>query len=368
MGARLFRQGISSKFVGFVANEVFDEFPNLKNDLLWWRTACVLRARPEGLTAKGWNEYLAIQETRDDLVLTPDYRVHPDLMEGDRFMGSKTYHLFCGPARCIELVNKIMERRASIDPKGVVGMSMMKRPIFVWQPLPSSCTPSEIPNFYAALKYVDVVSPSLADLVLLFEPHDTSNLLMTLEKGCNMLLALGFGNKASAVVVRVGEIGTYIATIQRHSIMPPYHVRPDKRTSDETRICTTPYRVVDPSGAGPAFLGGFCIGLLADRHPFGFSEFEVGGLYGTVAASFAIEQFGLPKLEYDPSPISIQETWNNETVRKRLTEFEWRMTRTNMHRLSDEDQQRLSLYMDKPCPNHGDMDDWPKFRRVRKSA
>lgn len=287
------------------------------------------------------------------------------MIVGDRFMDSKTYHLVCGPARCIELVTKIMERRASIDPKGVGGMSMMERPIFVWQPLPSSCTPSELPNFYAALKRVDVVSPSLQDLVALFEPHNTDNLLTKLEQGCNGLLALGFGNKPSAVAVRIGVIGSYIATFHRHTMMPPYYISPDQRTPEES---TRPYRVVDSSGAGPAFLGGFCIGLLADPHPLGLTEFEVGGIYGTVAASFAIEQVGLPKVEYDPSPMSNHESWNNDTVRKRLTEYERRMILSKLRRSSREEQQRVSLYTDVQCPNRENIVGWPEFRRFRKPA
>jgi sugar/nucleoside kinase (ribokinase family) len=45
-------------------------------------------------------------------------------------------------------------------------------------------------------------------------------------------------------------------------------------------------KVVDPTGAGDAYCGGFLVGLAETAHP------EVAALYGTVAASFVIEGFG----------------------------------------------------------------------------
>lgn len=259
-------------------------------------------------------------------------------------MASKTIHLICGPARCIDLVSGIIQRRARIDTESTAAICMMSRPIFVWRPLPCYCTPSELPTFYEALKYVDVISPSFVDLMALFKPHlDSQKLLDKLKISCNILLALGFGNRASAVVVRAGEQGCYVATFQRHTMMPAYHTCvPDHLTCEERSAL--PSRVVDPAGAADAFLGGFCIGLLNEPHPLGLSEFEVGAIYGSVAASFAIEQFGLPRVEYDSEP-SKKERWNNEAVRDRLTEFERRL---EMPQLSKQEQERGSLYCNKP--------------------
>jgi sugar/nucleoside kinase (ribokinase family) len=54
--------------------------------------------------------------------------------------------------------------------------------------------------------------------------------------------------------------------------------------------------VVDPTGAGDAFAGGF-MGYLAARDNVGTDALKHGLAYGTVMASFAIEQFGLRGLE-----------------------------------------------------------------------
>lgn len=301
----------------------------------------------------------------DTSLCVPDFRVHPDMME-DKFLGSKTFHLTCGPARCVELVTAIMMRRAGIDRGSLDVLCMMSRPIFVWRPLACYCTPSEIPNFYAALKHVDVISPSFVELLALFGPYDLDNhdLLIRLKEGCNRLLALGFGNKPSAVVVRIGEEGCYVATLQRHTTMPAYHQSSDllpreKRTQTGAGANT----VVDSVGAGHAFLGGFCIGILNDPHPHGLTEFEVGAIYGSVAASFAVEQVGLPRLDYDPPP-SRKERWNDQAVRDRLAEFERRI---QLKKLSEREQQRASLYQYIPVTAQASLlPGCPKFQRIRK--
>lgn len=249
------------------------------------------------------------------------------------------------------------------DPGSPGTVCMMSRPIFVWRPLPSYCAPSEIPIFYEALKYVDVISPSILDLMMLFEPRlEARKLMTTLRDCCNKLLALGFGNRPSAVVVRAGKEGCYVATLQRHTMMPAYHkCVPDHLTYEERSAM--PSRVVDPAGAADAFLGGFCIGLLNDPHPLGLTEFEVGAIYGSVAASFAIEQFGLPRVEYDSQP-SKKERWNNEAVRNRLSEFEQRL---KIPKLSKQEQERSSIYCFKPDGTQFfRRSGSPKLRRIRK--
>lgn len=304
-------------------------------------------------------------------ILTPDFRVQPNMMVGAEFVGSKTFYLTGSPARCIELVTAIMERRARIHPKTVAGICGMRRPIFVWRPSPRSCTPSEISNFYEALKHVDVISPNLVGLLTLCEPYlQSPEPWIWMKDTCNRLLALGFGNKPSAVAVRIGEKGCYIATLQRHSWMPAYHESPDQldQVTGEERTqsqrSTRPHKVVDPTGAGHAFLGGFCVGLLTDPHPRGLTEFEVAGIYGSVAASFAIEQVGMPKVSYH-SQTSKEESWNDEAVRDRLTNFERRLS--YIPRLSERELRRASLYETRPSfarcfTNAG----WPEYYRTRK--
>lgn len=84
------------------------------------------------------------------------------------------------------------------------------------------------------------------------------------------------------------------------SWLPPYH--------------TTPEKVLDPTGGGNAFLG-----ALAITHARG-SSLEEAARWGAVAASFAIEQVGMPVLSIDESG----ERWNGVVVGERMRELEGR--------------------------------------------
>jgi hypothetical protein len=106
----------------------------------------------------------------------------------------------------------------------------------------------------------------------------------------------------------------------------------DPLPSSEQRQQPIPSRhpqVVDTTGAGNCFLGGFAVGLLETGDPVKAAH------YGAVAASFVVQQLGLPKLEVrncgadgscggagDACPCRCggqhTELWNGESVRERL--------------------------------------------------
>lgn len=73
--------------------------------------------------------------------------------------------------------------------------------------------------------------------------------------------------------------------------------------------------VVDPTGGGNAFLGGLAIGLARGAH------LEDAARWGSVAASFAIEQVGVPTVEGEGD----EERWNGARVPDRMQEFNERL-------------------------------------------
>ena len=75
-------------------------------------------------------------------------------------------------------------------------------------------------------------------------------------------------------------------------------------------------KVVDPTGGGNTFLGALAIALARGKN------IEEACVWGNVAASFAIEQVGVPELGVDDSG---QETWNCVRVEDRLREFQERV-------------------------------------------
>ncbi|KAJ2892573.1 hypothetical protein MKZ38_009604 [Zalerion maritima] len=72
------------------------------------------------------------------------------------------------------------------------------------------------------------------------------------------------------------------------------------------------FKVVDPTGGGNTFMGAMAIALARAKN------LEEAAVWGSVAASFAIEQVGLPVLGADEEG---NETWNGVRVGDRLNEF-----------------------------------------------
>lgn len=74
-------------------------------------------------------------------------------------------------------------------------------------------------------------------------------------------------------------------------------------------------KVVDPTGGGNTFLGGLAVALARGR------SMEEAACWGSVAASFAIEQVGVPLLGRDEDG---EETWNGDRVGDRLRRLQER--------------------------------------------
>ena len=233
-----------------------------------------------------------------------------------QFLMSKTYHIIGTPTRCIELVKGIMSRReAHINEHLHLSADNSETPLVVWEPMEHCCRPSELPSVFEAMKFVDVFSPNDRELSALFkEDLDEGSIApQDLQRYCKALLEQGFGSKPGAVVIRMGEDGCFVASHTRDITIPAYHT-PLKNVKLEDRASWED-KVADPTGGGNAFLGGYCIGLLMDEwRDLGLTRFEGAALTGSVAASFAIEQPGLPKLTSHEE----KELWNGEQSLDRL--------------------------------------------------
>ncbi|MBI4242320.1 MAG: sugar kinase [Candidatus Rokubacteria bacterium] len=88
---------------------------------------------------------------------------------------------------------------------------------------------------------------------------------------------LGFGPRA--VVVKRGEYGTLMVSDDHFFFVPAYPLE----------------SVFDPTGAGDSFAGGF-MGYLAKRDDVGADAIRRAIVYGSVMASFAVEDFSLNRL------------------------------------------------------------------------
>ncbi|MCJ1288163.1 hypothetical protein MMC26_007518 [Xylographa opegraphella] len=225
---------------------------------------------------------------------------------------AKCFHLICAPIRCMQLVEGIIKARSTSKTAKDLPL-----PVFVWEPVPDSCCPEEYDHFLDALEVVDVISPNHHELAALFGQINQLNKsnesdLNLLQVQCERLLAEGFPKQRGSVVVRRGEKGCCVYSRFTRTFFPAYY-QPNLNGSKNSLSLTVP-KLVDPTGGGNAFLGGFCIGLL-DGNDEKRASYEQGALWGSVAASFAIEQVGMPKLSIREDGT---ELWNGEAVADRI--------------------------------------------------
>lgn len=99
------------------------------------------------------------------------------------------------------------------------------------------------------------------------------------------------------VVVKKGEHGAILFHPEGKAVIPAYPVEENK--------------VVDPTGAGDSFAGGF-MGYLARENSSDFKALHSAMAYGTILASFALESFGLDRMR----------TLTLEEVQQRLRQFQ----------------------------------------------
>lgn len=103
---------------------------------------------------------------------------------------------------------------------------------------------------------------------------------------------LSFGPKQ--IVIKKGEHGAMLFDESRFFTVPAFPVK----------------KVIDPTGAGDAFAGGFA-GYLSQLDKINFEAMKLAVVHGTVMASFCVEGFGT----------SVMESLEKETTNNRLKEF-----------------------------------------------
>lgn len=103
---------------------------------------------------------------------------------------------------------------------------------------------------------------------------------------------LSFGPKQ--IVIKKGEHGAMLFDESQFFTVPAFPVK----------------KVIDPTGAGDTFAGGFA-GYLSQLDKINFEAMKLAVVHGTVMASFCVEGFGT----------SVMESLEKETTNNRLKEF-----------------------------------------------
>ncbi|KAH7313152.1 pfkB family carbohydrate kinase-like protein [Rhexocercosporidium sp. MPI-PUGE-AT-0058] len=377
LGARLFSPPPLSRTVSWIVDKGSDFPPSLTTQITSWQTSCLIREDANRLTTRGWNGYDTSQN-RAFKYTTPKLRLTTDSLTPTLLL-SKSFHLICSPTRCIELVTAILRARKALN-------KSIEKPLFIWEPVPDLCLPTELLNCTNCLPYIDILSPNahelagfMGDLGSEIDPITNEVSKPWVERACEQLLG-SMPLQSYALVIRCGAQGCYIAKNGGRSRRPSKSLKRRRPANharggltldmdmstlflgllddegslireeevpidpgierwlpayfQDTPPSTTSMsgesdgesligKVVDPTGGGNGFLGGLAVALARGR---GVVE---ASCWGSVAASFMIEQVGMPILSSAP-PSSLgegegeessKELWNNVSVEERLEAY-----------------------------------------------
>lgn len=130
------------------------------------------------------------------------------------------------------------------------------------EPFRAAQRPLAASEVQALVSAGQVFSPNLIEAYSLVSPGEPVEIIQRLATAGASIIALRQG--ASGAMVHQADTG------------------------ETWQIPAVPTTVVDPTGAGNAFCGGFLAGWVQT------GDLRLAGLYGVVAASFLVEQVGLP--------------------------------------------------------------------------
>jgi sugar/nucleoside kinase (ribokinase family) len=286
LGLRLFTNNPSS--VGCLVLAGSDFSREVEEEVKSWGTTLVLKKSPDKQSSRGLLVY------EDDTFgaktfeyTTPPLRATPLDLVNTPLLNAQAFHLFGSPEEVLNQIPHLLRLRRNHDPD-------LPTPFIVWEPLPSSCKPENRHKFSDACRLVDVFSPNHLELEALCSDIDDAShqddVLQHLEHlgrlftDSSIGVDIGFVQAGrGTIVIRAGEHGA----LALHCNTPAVHAPAFYERGDE--------RVVDPTGAGNAFLGGYIAGWLR------WGDVREALYSGSVAASFALAQIGLPGGEEEVS-------------------------------------------------------------------
>ena len=158
-----------------------------------------------------------------------------------------------------------------------------ERPLVLWEIALDACYPENLPRIEAILANVDALSINLDEARGIFATDDEEDVLRRLAEW-----------PVRAVFLRAGARGSYVLCAGKTTFVP-----------------SLPVEAVDVTGGGNAFGGGALAGLAQ-----GLSARDAA-IMGTVAASFAVSQYGPPETS-DPT----LRTMARQQVQALISQFE----------------------------------------------
>ncbi|KAF2832401.1 putative PfkB family kinase [Ophiobolus disseminans] len=296
LGYRLLTGRSQSRRVGCLVRAGTDFPEQVKNQLSEWQLTLEIQILQHSGSTRGLLVYEdSTFGPKNFHYTTPPLKTRPEDVANSLFLNARAFHFLATPQEVLSQVHELIALRANYGIKTL--------PFILWEPFPAACTIKDRPLFLEACSFVDVFSPNHLEISAMFEEQKPETFRPeALEKYALEISRVTGANQDGVVIVRAGEHGSL--TIQGMSTkvwLPPFYLDGSKE-------------VVDPTGAGNAFLGGYTAGWLKE------GDMKEASIYGAVAASFAVEQIGLPTLHPDEL-----ELWNGVRVQDRLALYKARV-------------------------------------------
>ncbi|KAE8383132.1 putative PfkB family kinase [Aspergillus bertholletiae] len=310
LGARLFLPHPQSHSLGWMVH-VGSDFPRpIEDRLQSWGVTLILQRESNIPSTRGLLEYKdSTFGPKEFKYTTPILAIEDNSLKNTPPLKSRAYHYLETPQNIITRLLSILALR------GKAGA--VERPLIIWEPAPYSCRVENLESCLDAARMVDVFSPNHLELAALFgQSRPAVADKDKIESQARRFLDSGVGPGGKGIIiVRAGECGCVIVSRDMSPIwLPPfYRSRPGEKPDA---------KVVDPTGAGNAFLGAFAIGYLQT------GSIVEAACYGTVGASFTLEQVGMPERSNDTE----EELWNGASVFSRLHEYQKTIGFPDIHR------------------------------------
>ncbi|CAK9438610.1 uncharacterized protein LODBEIA_P28340 [Lodderomyces beijingensis] len=273
IGARIISPtpAISSQISGII-DKGTDFPPRIQHEIESWQTGIHFRANLNRKTTRGINTYR--DGIRSFRYATPKLRVEvEDISRYGLDVSSRCFHLICSIARCHSIITEIQR----VNPDAV----------FVYEPLPDDCLVENYPHLKSVLSKVDVFTPNLDEARSLVGDHEAQLSLSELSSKFTQHQKLD----RSATVIRCGAAGCHVETTNLSRSFPAYH-------QDQSRV-------VDVTGGGNSFCGGFIMGWYLSG-----GDWMRAAVCGNISSGCIIEKLGVPLVQGDK--------YNGLTLEERL--------------------------------------------------
>ncbi|EPY54070.1 carbohydrate kinase [Schizosaccharomyces cryophilus OY26] len=300
VGARIWSSTAESKRLRLIVDKGSDFPESVKTELDGLDAGIVYRETPERKTTYGYNR-VHDNGLRLFEYLSPKKPIRAQDLVETGSMESKTIHVITSPKNFISMSEEIAKYGSLTD-----------RPKVIWEPTPESCCPENWPVCQKAMKYCDIFSPNEVDTANLLAV-DIKEAKERAEQFAYALQEMQIGSNGQGwAVLRCGSAGCFIAPSTSRTAPHQDEVLAQRDVIHLPSVPMAPNSVLDTTGAGNTFCGA----LILEYHRTG--NIVLSSVKATVAASFAIQQHGLPKLTKTENGIDL---WNGESAFQRLKAY-----------------------------------------------